>query len=272
MKRKIAIIIVLIVVGILGACFLLGKDDSKVTNKNANDVLENNEISQDENEELENQDAIIESLLCQRNTYYSILENYNENYDEILEKYCTDYALLGDSAAWVEIESNYEQYEQNYMEVVNLEKYVENINIQIAKLHESIFNLENYSENLSLEELVELQSEEGTDYSGNLIGKDGYFEITGMLIMNGNNTSEETWKNNSRAKKIVVIIDEEEYGFDLENTMDVQLIDFNYRQESTDTPINIEIKVVDTYEGESSDDVYISDIRFGLNSSISGGR
>lgn len=260
---------ILIVLIMFGTHCLLRKEDSVVdnTNKSTNELI----VDKESNNEFENQEYIIESLLCQKNTYYSIIENYKDNLNEILEKYCTDYALLGDSAVWLEIESNYEQYEQGSSNS-NLEKYVDIINIQIAKIHESTFNLENYNENLSLKDLVKLQSEEGIDYTGELIGKDGYFEITGMLIMNGNNTSEEDWKNNSRAKKIVVIIDDEEYGFDLQDTMDVQLIDLNYRQESIDKPIDIEIKIVDVYEGDISDDVFISDIRFGVNSSIHNGR
>ena len=115
-------------------------------------------------------------------------------------------------------------------------------------------------------------SARGKEFANELITY-GYFEITGMFIMNGNNTSEAAWKSNSRAKKISVIINnEEEYGFDLEDTMEVQLIDLNYRQDGIDTPINVEIKILDVYEGDVSDNVFISDIGFGLESSIKGGR
>ena len=42
------------------------------------------------NEDLEIQELEWNSLLCQKNTYKSILKNYSDNYYEILEKYCTD--------------------------------------------------------------------------------------------------------------------------------------------------------------------------------------
>ena len=91
--------------------------------------------------------------------------------------------------------------------------------------------------------------------------------------MNGNNSSEAEWKNNSRAKKIKVIINEnEEYIYNLDDTSEVQLIDLNYTQNNTAKPINVKIKILEKYNGDISGDVYISDIRFGLDSSISGGR
>ena len=99
-----------------------------------------------------------------------------------------------------------------------------------------------------------------------------YFEITGMIIMNGNNTSEDAFYNNSRAKKIKIIFnDEQEKIFELKDTMDIQLIDLQYKQEDISKPIDIKIEVLETYEGEKTKDIYISDIQFGVNSNITHG-
>lgn len=281
MKGKIVVILIVIVLltaGIIGGKLLLEEKETDiiVTKKDTNEVAEietESKVEEKTDEEIEWEMEFIEALLCQKNTYFSVVKNYNDNYYEILDKYCTEYdGYGGEAAAWVENESNYKQYTQDG-NGAKLEKIADNINIKMAYVHESTCNLSKYNENMTLEDVLKLQSEEGTDCLGKLIGNNGYYEITGMLIMNGNNTSEEEWKNNSRAKKISVIIDgKEEYGFDLEDTMEVQLIDLNYRHNGLDTPIDVEIRVLDTYEGEVSDDVYIADIRFGLDTSIFRGR
>ena len=119
-----------------------------------------------------------------------------------------------------------------------------------------------------------LQAEYGTDYRGELLKhEECFYEVTGMLLMNGNNTTAEDWKNNARAKKIKVTInDTEEYFFDLLDTNEVQLIDVNYIQNNIDTPISIKIEVLEFYQGEQSNDIYISDVRIGFNSSVNGAR
>ena len=269
MKNKLIVLLMIIgviVISICGILFFKNKLKKEIVNNKveSNNSKENNEI-----EILEYMD----SMLCYRNTYTSIVKNYSDRVYEVMDKYCSGYDLIGDSVVGTKVKCNYNQYEHSY-ETMELIPYGESIKFQIAKMHESTFNLANYNENLSFEEVVKLQSQEGINYvTGEKIGKDGYFEITGMFIMNGNNISEAVWKSNSRAKKISVIINnEEEYGFDLEDTMEVQLIDLNYRQDGIDTPIDLEIKILDVYEGEVSDNVFISDIGFGLESSIKGGR
>jgi len=49
--------------------------------------------------------------------------------------------------------------------------------------------------------------------------------------------------------------------------MEVQLIDLEYSQIS-ESDINVEIEVLDTYKGSKSNDIYISDIQFGLGTNI----
>ena len=94
-----------------------------------------------------------------------------------------------------------------------------------------------------------------------------------MFIMNGNNESEEDYKNNSRAKKIKVTINKEkEYTFELKDTNKVQVFNIGYKQNNIEKPVNIEVEVLDKYKGEKTEDIYISDIQFGIESNIPQGR
>lgn len=43
-------------------------------------------------------------------------------------------------------------------------------------------------------------------------------------------------------------------------------------QNTIETPVNIEIEILDKYNGEKTNDVYISDIQFGITSNIPQGR
>ena len=91
--------------------------------------------------------------------------------------------------------------------------------------------------------------------------------------MNGNNESEDTYMSFDRAKKIKVTAnDEEEYIIELNDTNEVQIFDINYKQNSIQTPVNLKIEVLDTYEGEKDSDVYISDVQFAIESNIPQGR
>ena len=99
-----------------------------------------------------------------------------------------------------------------------------------------------------------------------------YFALEKMVVMNGNNTSEEDYKNNSRAKKIKVIVNEtEEYILELEDTNKAQIFELNYKQKTISKPIDILIEVLEAYSGDESQDIYISDIQFGIISNISMG-
>ena len=238
--------------------------------------------------------------------FYEIIEKYSIDgglesaaWEEVESNY---YQYESKDSYYIYDEMNDNYYSKDIL------KYTNPINIKLARMHEDTYNLiedclesefsslsedeiarlkkevnidwnqEIYELNnefygLPLDELVRIQSEFSRDALGEKIGKDGFFKITGMLIMNGNNSSEAEWKNNSRAKKIKVIINEnEEYIYNLDDTSEVQLIDLNYTQNNTAKPINVEIKILEKYNGDISEDVYISDIRLGLDSSISGGR
>ena len=100
-----------------------------------------------------------------------------------------------------------------------------------------------------------------------------YYEIPSMLVMNGNNTSEKDYKNNARAKKIKVTVNEDkEYVFELEDKNAVQVFDIDYKQNTIEKPVNIEVEVLETYAGEKTEDVYIADIQFSIKSNIPQGR
>ena len=217
----------------------------------------------------------LSSIIVQRNTYFSFCENYNDNLNEIFEKYCSDYSGLGDEAGLVAIDSNYKQY-NSLLYKPNIYEYKEPIVIKMGYLHENTMNLDeviNSKIEYTIENLLKLQYDKSTDSFGNEFKKeDGFFEIKGISIMNGNNSTDDNWKTFARAKKIKITINEEEKIVDLEDKKEVQLIDFEYKQNTIKKPIEIKIEVLESYPGILSNDVYISDIRCGFGKSISSGR
>ena len=91
--------------------------------------------------------------------------------------------------------------------------------------------------------------------------------------MNGNNESKEEFLNNARAKKIKVTVNgEKEYTFDLKDTNKIQIFDLDYKQNNIEKPVNIEVEVLEQYEGKTSQDVYISDFGCSISSNIPQGR
>ena len=87
--------------------------------------------------------------------------------------------------------------------------------------------------------------------------------------MNGNNNSETDYKNNARAKSIKVTInDEKSYVFELKDTNAVQVFDINYKQNTIEKPVSIVTEVLETYPGEKTNDIYISDIQFSIDSNL----
>lgn len=217
----------------------------------------------------------LEYLNMARNTLFSLVENYEDNIAEISSKYCFDGFSYGDAAGDMVIEANYPQYNQN-SNGVEIEKYVEPISIKVAAIHENTGNLENYDydKEYTLEELTKLQYDYSKDYTSEEYFKDvpGYFEIKGVSIMNGNNSSDENWKDNARAKKIKLTINDKEQIVELEDKKEIQLIDIEYKQDTIEKPITIEVEVLEYYPGDKTNDIYISDIRYGFDTSISYGR
>ena len=204
-----------------------------------------------------------------KKTLYSLNSNkikkFNERYYNIFG--------IGDSTKIIDWTSNYARYcypdnEKNDLSA----KYTKKINYDIA-----IFNEMYYDGYYDLNTCVKNQYNSlvvEKDYKHyQNVPKDFYYEIPHMLIMNGNNESEEEYKNNSRAKKIKVTINKEkEYIIDLKDTNRVQLFSLFYKQENIEKPVNIEVEVLDTYKGEKNEDIFISDIQFGIESNIPQGR
>ena len=103
MKNKsivLLIIIGVVAISIYGILFFKNKLKKEIVNNKveSNNSKENNEI-----EILEYMD----SMLCYRNTYTSIVKNYSDRVYEVMDKYCSGYDLLGDSAVWTEVKCNY---------------------------------------------------------------------------------------------------------------------------------------------------------------------
>jgi len=70
-------------------------------------------------------------------------------------------------------------------------------------------------------------------------------------------------------KKIKIIVnDEKEYICELEDTNKAQIINIGYKQNTIEKPVHFEIQVLDSYDGEYSSDVYISDVQCAISSNI----
>lgn len=209
------------------------------------------------------------SLKLARKTLYSLNNNKIKSFDE---RYYNIFGI-GDSTKIIDWISNYTRYCYPDNENNNLSsKYTDKISYDIA-----IFNETYYDGYYDLETCVKNQYDKlvvKKDYQHyENSPKSFYYEIPNMFIMNGNNESEEKYKNNSRAKKIKVIINKEkEYTLDLKDTNKVQVFDIGYRQNNIEKPVKIEVEVLDKYKGEKTEDIYISDIQFGIESNIPQGR
>lgn len=224
-------------------------------------------------------------------TAYSYLKNGYK--DSTILKYYWE----GDSTEIIKTESNYPQYDEN-SDGHTRYRYTDKIVYKIATFHEDFYatyssNIENnevngksseiiYAEisnayNSKIEETVKYQwnnLKNLDEYNGEkLSDKNYYYQIGKMVIMNGNNNREYTYKDNARAKKIKVTINgEKEYTFDLKDTNKAQEFDIDYKQNGVEKPVTIEIEVLERYNGEKTNDVYISDIQFGITSNIPQGR
>ena len=182
---------------------------------------------------------------------YALLKQYGYN-EEIFRKYYFNGKVTGDSPNYLIEESNYEN-----------NKYTEPLIFNLAMVKDGLYKETN---NLTkdLENFSKLLMAENNNV---------YEELHGFSIMNGNCESEEAYINNARAKKIQVTINDEIIKtFELKDTKEVQLLNFNYKQTDISKPINIKIEVLEIYEGKASNDVYITDIGFGIESFGFGGR
>ena len=221
-------------------------------------------------------------------TLYSYLKNGYNDYS-ILKQY-----YEGDGTEIIRKSSNYPQFDDNSQRNV-IYRYSDKIICEIATLNEALYCFDNLEEKSEREQEIEQAKMESaqnakisekvacqwnnlkklTEYNGhsNLSNKSYYYQINKMVIMNGYNNSEYWYKTNARAKKIKVTINnDKEYVFDLKDTNKAQEFSIDYKQNSVEKPVNIEIEVLEKYNGEKIDDVYISDIQFGITSNIPQGR
>ena len=235
----------------------------------------------------------------QDKTIENVLTSEKENIEKYSQLIDADVYGIGDSNGGTLVESNYAQYDWDieYDEDGNalkkpLQKYSDIINIKLGMVNYTC--LENFGrentildENGNVIERKESTIEEELEYQYNefttnwndyYYGEEKfedklYFKITGMTLMNGNNISEEDYYNNARAKKIKVTFNgEKEEIINLSDTMQAQFIDLEYLQNDISKPVDITVEVLETYAGNTSNDTYIADIQFGINSNIPMGR
>lgn len=199
-------------------------------------------------------------------TMYSISKNYPDAKDIFLEGF-------GDGTKATETECNYPRFNPNSESLTEEEKnakYTDPIEFKLA-----VYNETTHSDASTIEERVKKQyeelvtnkksdSEEAANYT---------FTVGKLYFMNGNNKSKEEYLKYSRAKKIKVTLDSgRTYEFDVEDTNKVQAFDINYIKDSIESPVNAKIEVLETYSGTESQDIYISDIQFSIDSNIPQGR
>ncbi len=259
--------------------------DNEVINENIENEVKENETTEDNNNELsfeEYPENIDEEVLkgyygieedsnaedsvafnLAKKTIYSLIKNEEEN-----KQYFDFYDILGigDFTSIIEKDSNYARYCYPNNENNNLSaKYEDKIKYSIALFNENYYD-GYYDIKTSAKNQYEALSKENKNESY-------YYEIPKILIMNGNNESEEEFKNNSRAKKIKITVnDDKEYTFNLEDTNKVQVFDLDYKQENIEKPVEIEVEVLESYPGEKTNDIYISDFQCSITSNIPQGR
>lgn len=185
----------------------------------------------------------------------------------------------GDGNSWGFLESNYDKIQENTESYssekygnLKIGKYVKPIEVELAELRMSDGSVYDDSYTLNqktaimwyiLEENYWLEKPE--EYRKFIDAAS--FSLTGISIMNGDNTSEEEYNNHARAKKILVTIDNKnKYIFNLEDTNKPQLLGINYEKEEIMHPINVKIEVLEIYPGLKTDDVYINELGFGVDS------
>lgn len=267
-------IILVLVVG-LGVVYYFGF----VKNDNANNVIANGVVTEKNNTEKEvgvkgtfidySKDATIvedgnsEKIKGENSLKYSLLREHEYTY-EFYEKYCSIYGAEGDSAAWEEIESNYETLYRGGP--IKVGKYTKTIECDIAVLNEAGV----YNDTMTLKDKVTTM---WNAIKNNDFYKDDKYKLNGISIMNGNNNSEKDYNNNARAKKIKVTVNNDKsYIFELKDTNKPQVFDIGVEQEDISKVMNVTIEVLETYKGLVSDDVYINEIGFGISTGGLGAR
>ncbi|MBR0427858.1 MAG: hypothetical protein IJK18_06655 [Clostridia bacterium] len=202
-------------------------------------------------------------------TLYSIVKN--KLYKNLKELYSIGLIETGgDMYDYQSVETNYNQY--NYSsEDKTIEKYTDTIEFKLAKIGPTYLESaeENYIKILTQKSKEQYELLKSQNYN-----KDNgyYFGLDRIIIMNGNNSSKEIYKNNARAKKIKLTInDDKEYIIYLKDTNKAQFLNLNYKQKSIAKPINAKVEVLEAYKGEKTQDIYISDMQFVVTTNISMG-
>ncbi len=207
-------------------------------------------------------------------TLYSLSKKYANSLESPFMEIYDGIFVTGDSTRIIETESNYPRYMYNSNGDNDLSgKYTKKIEYKIAELNELYLldgnhSLEEKTKNQYNELVINKNYEHYTDVEENL-----YYKLDKILIMNGNNESEEDFNNNGRAKKAKIIINNEiEYEVQLEDTNEIQIFDMDYTQNTIEKPISVEIEVLESYPGEGNSDAYVSDVQFEIVSNIPQGR
>lgn len=202
-------------------------------------------------------------------TLYSIVKN--KLYKNLHELYSIGLIETGgDMYDHQSVETNYNQY--NYSsEDTTIKKYTDTIEFKLAKIGPTYLESaeENYLKDLTQQTKGQYELLKSQNYNKD---SDYYFGLDRIIIMNGNNSSKELYKNNSRAKKIKVTINnDKQYIIDLKDTNKAQFLNLNYKQKTIASPINVKVEVLEAYKGEKSADIFISDIQFVVTTNISMG-
>ena len=212
---------------------------------------------------------------------YSILKN---GYEKKMERYIYNLGD-GDSTEILEIETNYPQFDYD-SDDKKIYKYKDNISYKMADFNEEYHYYTTHSTyDESGNEIEKYPLQKITEYQYNNLKKskrlddeeinykDLYYKVGKLAIMNGNNKNKTTYKNNSRAKKIrVTVNNDKKYTFNLKDTNKVQVFDINYKQNTVKKPVEMKVEVLETYDGDKSNDVYISDLQFTMETNIPQGR
>ncbi len=215
--------------------------------------------------------------------------NYAKDHNDGDISYVIDYVALlgyycgiGDSTAFMHVESNYEQYtniENDNYEIMPYEDKIElkatvydecsfdNEKVVEKYGHDNVYSSKTIEEDTTFQyqnyDLAHGQLRESKEFSDLPLAKDLTFKVTGLMILNGNNESEEMFNSCARAKTIKITIGDKTYTKVLEDTYAPQFIDIDYTQNAS-KPVEVRVEVIDSYPGENNNDVYISDIQLGM--------
>lgn len=194
-----------------------------------------------------------------------------------------------DSTEILGVETNYPQFDYD-SDDKKIYKYNDSISYKMADFYEDYYYLEtslNFDNfNSEVEKVMKSSLKKQTEYQYNNLKKlkkwhgyreinykDLYYKVGKLAIMNGNNKNKTTYKNNSRAKKIrVTVNNDKKYTFNLKDTNKVQVFDINYKQNTVKKPVEMKVEVLETYDGDKSNDIYISDLQFTMETNIPQGR